>query len=233
VHKLIFSMPPGTPPDKVLLAVKNFAREEWGAKHRYALVLHTDEPHPHVHVVVKAMSEEGQRLNIRKDTLRRWRQGFARHLRDLGVPANATERAARGVSKKAKLDGIYRAAARGDSTHYRQRAEAVARSLRQGAFAPEAGKETLMAIRREVIRGWGGLRDQLLEEGHTGLARAVDEFTTQMPPPLTDNERIKSALLSAAEKARARKIPQPGREPEQKEAKRDPEASPSPPERER
>jgi hypothetical protein len=52
VHKLMFSMPAGTPPDKVLAAVKNFAREEFGLKHRYALTLHTDEPHPHVHMVV-------------------------------------------------------------------------------------------------------------------------------------------------------------------------------------
>jgi hypothetical protein len=47
VQKLMFSMPPGTPPQKVLAAVRNFAREEFGLKHRYAMVLHTDEPHPH------------------------------------------------------------------------------------------------------------------------------------------------------------------------------------------
>src|SRR5580693_3334794 len=82
VHKLMFSMPAGTPPGKVLAAVKNFAREEFGLKHRYAMVLHTDEPHPHIHMVVKAVSEEGVRLNIQKATLREWRQEFARHLRE-------------------------------------------------------------------------------------------------------------------------------------------------------
>ncbi len=46
VHKLVFSMPEGTPPQKVLSAVRNFAREEIHARHRYAMVLHTDEPHP-------------------------------------------------------------------------------------------------------------------------------------------------------------------------------------------
>jgi len=40
VHKLMFSMPAGTPPDNVLAAVKKFAREEFGLKHRYAMVLH-------------------------------------------------------------------------------------------------------------------------------------------------------------------------------------------------
>lgn len=35
VHKVLFSMPPGTPPEKVLRAVKNFAKEEFALKHRY------------------------------------------------------------------------------------------------------------------------------------------------------------------------------------------------------
>jgi hypothetical protein len=109
VHKLVFSMPAGTPADKVLRAVRNFATEEFALQHRYAMVLHTDEPHPHVHMVVKAISEQGERLNIRKVTLRCWRAEFARQLRMLGVPANATERAVRGETRTPKLDGIYRA----------------------------------------------------------------------------------------------------------------------------
>jgi len=48
-------MPAGTPPDKVLAAVKNLAREEFGLKHRYAMVLHTDEPHPTCTWFVKAI----------------------------------------------------------------------------------------------------------------------------------------------------------------------------------
>src|SRR5580692_11319894 len=108
VHKLMFSMPAGTPPKKVLMAVKSFAREEFGLKHRYAMALHTDEPHPHVHMVVKALGYDGTRLNIRKATLREWRRQFAQYLREHGVAANATERVARGVTKPRKLDGIYR-----------------------------------------------------------------------------------------------------------------------------
>src|SRR3954452_5385626 len=96
VHNLIFSMPPGTSPQKVLAAVRKFAVKEFAFQHRYALVLHTDEAHPHVHLVVKAESEQGVRLNIRKATLRNWREQFAENLRDLGIAANATERAVRG-----------------------------------------------------------------------------------------------------------------------------------------
>jgi hypothetical protein len=102
VHKLMFSMPPGTPPEKVLGAVRNFAREEFWGQHRYTFVLHTDEPHPHVHLVLKAVNEQGERLNIKKATLRHWRSEFARNLRLLGVEANATERAVRGQVMKAR-----------------------------------------------------------------------------------------------------------------------------------
>jgi len=66
VHKLVFSMPAGTPADKVLRATQGFCREKFALKHRYVLALHTDEPHPHVHVIIKAISEQGERLNIRK-----------------------------------------------------------------------------------------------------------------------------------------------------------------------
>src|SRR5437588_2116308 len=147
VHKLMFSMPAGTPPNKVLAAVKNFAREEFGLKHRYAMVLHTDEPHPHVHVVVKAISEQGVRLHIRKATLREWRREFARHLRALGIAANATDRGVRGESRSPKRDGLYRAEHRGESRHTRARAEAVAAELLKGNLRIEEGKAKLLKTR--------------------------------------------------------------------------------------
>ena len=154
VHKILFSMPAGTPPQKVLAAVKGFAREEFGAKQRYAMVLHTDEPHPHVHMVVKAMGHDGKRLNIRRDTLRYWRQEFARHLREQGIAANATDRRVRGEVKPQKTDGIHRAAMRGASTHWRQRTVAVARELNRRDVEPEPGKARLLETRQEVLRGW-------------------------------------------------------------------------------
>ncbi len=69
LHNIVLSMPAGTPPDKLLAASRNFAREEFGLKNRYLTVLHTDQDHPHVHLVVRAVGEDGKRLNIRKATL--------------------------------------------------------------------------------------------------------------------------------------------------------------------
>jgi len=108
VHKILFSMPPGTPPDKLLAAVRNFVQQEFADRHRYALALHTDEPHPHVHMVLKAMTEGWEhRLNIRKPMLYEWRQKFARHLCALGVQAIATSRAVPSKSRTGRLKGIF------------------------------------------------------------------------------------------------------------------------------
>jgi hypothetical protein len=196
VHKMIFSMPAGTPPNKVLAAVKAFAREEFGAKHRYAMVLHTDEPHPHVHMVVKAMGYDGTRLNIRKATLREWRREFAQHLRERGVAANATERAARGVTKPQKRDGIYRAERRRDSTHWRQRTAAVAREMTpDGEIKPEPGKAELLETRYRIVRGWNGIADDLARQGQADLAQEVRRFVTQLPPVRTEREWIRDRIL--------------------------------------
>ena len=203
VHKLMFSMPPGTPPDKVLGAVRNLAREEFWGQHRYAFALHTGEPHPHVHLVLKAFSEQGARLNIKKATLRHWRSEFARNLRLLGVDANATERAVRGQGMKAKKDGIYRASLRGDSTHVRAQAEAVAAEMLKANSHVEPGKRTLAETRRMVERGWRTLADNLGKDGHHELARHVQLFVERMPPPRTEKELIAARLLERT-RARAR-----------------------------
>jgi hypothetical protein len=208
VHKLMFSMPAGTPPDKVLAAVRNFAREEFWGQHRYAFVLHTDEDHPHVHLVLKAVSEQGVRLNIRKATLRHWRSEFARNLRLLGVPANATERAVRGESRKAKKDGIYRASLRGDSSYIREQAEAVASDLlKDGAIGAEAGKRALTKTRIDVVRGWSNVASHL--GGRHEIALAVRQFLEHMPPARTEKEWVAHALLARQSQRRPEYIRQP------------------------
>jgi hypothetical protein len=207
VYKLIFSMPAGTPPEKVQAAVRNFAREEFGLRHRYVMALHTDEPHPHVHLVLKARSDDGQRLYLRKATLRKWREGFAHHLRALGVPANATPRHVRGVTIPRKLDGIYRASKRGESTHIQKRVEAVARELRAGRLQIEPGRVKLLRTRAEVQRVWLAISDNLSRNGHSELATHVRQYVEQMPRPGTEKEYIAARLLAPrAREPRVREI---------------------------
>lgn len=207
VHKLMFSMPAGTPPGKVLRAVQNFCREEFALKHRYAMALHTDEPHPHVHVVVKAMSEQSERLNVRKATLRHWRTEFARHLRALGVPANATPRYVRGERSPRKSDGIYRSALRGESTHMRERAESVARDLSQGGVPVEPGKRKLVETHEAVRGAWWAVSEILVRDKQPDLAAQVRRFAEQMPPPLTEREWLAVKLVERVRLPRSREGP--------------------------
>jgi len=196
VHKIILSMPPGTPAKGMLEAARNFAREEFGFKRRYVLALHTDEPHPHVHLVIKAVSEEGERLNIRKATLRWWRQEFARLLRVQGIAANATERAVRGGNEIHKRDGIYRAAARGDSTYLQERVQTVAADLSKGNVRDEPAKRTLVETRKQVADGWCSVASRLVRQNECELANDVRLFIERMPSPVTERERIASELRS-------------------------------------
>jgi hypothetical protein len=194
VHNVVLSMPRGTPPEKLLAASRAFAREQFGLQHRYALVLHTDQDHPHVHLVVKAVSEQGSRLNIHKATLREWRSKFAHHLRAQGIAANATERAVRGRSQSPFKDGIYRASLRGESRYLRDRLTRVAEEQRGGGLKATPGKAKLVETRRTVVAGWNTAAQALLDAGQGALAQRIWGFIGGMQPPLTTDEQLAQKL---------------------------------------
>jgi hypothetical protein len=99
---IILSMPAGTNEEAVKGAVRDFAAVEFEG-FQYVMALHTFDtdpdpepsPNPHVHLAVKATGLDGIRLNPRKADLQRWREGFAKALRDRGVDATATKRVQR------------------------------------------------------------------------------------------------------------------------------------------
>jgi len=206
VHNIVFSMPKGTPPEKLLLATQKFAREKFALKYRYAMVLHTDQGHPHVHLVVKAVSEQGERLYVRKATLRAWREDFAQYLRELGVAANATPTQLRGKHKEHMRDGIYRALKRGQSSFMRRKAEGVGSELLRGGLRPEPGKAELLATREHVLEDWNATAASLRDQGEPQLAREVENFVRRMPEVGTDKERIAKALLAQVAAQRSRSV---------------------------
>jgi hypothetical protein len=206
LHNVVLCMPAGTPAGKVLAASRAFAREQFALRHRYAMVLHTDQDHPHVHLVIKVMGEDGRRLHIRKATLREWRREFARQLRAEGVAANATDRAVRGETRKSLRDGIYRAAHRSDSRHVQQHVERILKQLKNGGLEAEPGKAKLVATREAVVRGWHAVADSLLTSGQAALAEKVWKFIGSMPAPATDRERIASSLLRERGRSQERRL---------------------------
>ena len=132
---------------------------------------------PHVHMVVKAVSERGTRLNIRKETLRRWRAEFASRLRLLGVAASATERAVRGENRPPLRDSIYRAGRRGESRVLNRRVDAGLQSARI-----VVDSQRLRATRELVQRGWREVA-ALLRSERADLATKIEAYVLRMPAP--------------------------------------------------
>jgi hypothetical protein len=195
VHNIVLSMPSPTPPDKILISARRFAREKFGDQHRYAMVLHTDQRHPHVHMVVKAESEEGRRLHIDKAMLRVWREDFAQLMREQGVAANATARFLRGRNKGKTLDAIRRAQQYGTSTAVRERVARVADAPTQRDMSDEPIRRRLSQTRKSLITLWENIAEALDLKGEAVLAADVRHFARHLPPVRTDNETLAQATL--------------------------------------
>jgi diadenosine tetraphosphate (Ap4A) HIT family hydrolase len=217
---IVLSMPAGTPPQKVLQAVKKFAREEFAHQHRYAMALHSEEKgkhgmHPHVHLVVKAEHEyDGSRLNPRKADLQRWREQFAEYLTELGVAATATRREDRGFVKTHKKTPIYRAAQRelrnprstgatqlhtdeGDSVFMRKKLEAIKRELRtEGKVSDRDAYRSLMNVRAQVNERYGEAIDWLRKQGREDEARRFEIMQRTLPPVRSEKQLIAEALIA-------------------------------------
>jgi hypothetical protein len=154
VYNIVLSMPWPTPSEKVLVAARAFAREKFALGHRYALVLHTDQEHPHVHLVVKADSARGKRLRIDKATLRTWREDFAKNMREQGVEANATA-----------------------SAYRRERNREASAAVRP---ATEPAASRLKEARGAIVGRWMSVADTLDQQGENSLAADVRHFATNL-----------------------------------------------------
>jgi hypothetical protein len=203
VHNIILSMPSKTSPERLLAASRDFAREEFALKHRYAMVLHTDQAHPHVHLVVSAYNIEATRLNIRKADLRRWREQFARHLRQHGIEANATPAQIRGRLSDFQKDGIFRAAHRGESRVEWERERRATKAAQFGEPQRSAGLGRIFDTAETVRHDWLTTRSNLESQGLYGLAAEVEQFRQSLRVPLTREERA----CAAAERVQAERAP--------------------------
>ncbi|OAI00893.1 hypothetical protein A1353_18965 [Methylomonas methanica] len=230
VHNIVLSMPQGTPPQSVLAAAQHFARENFALSHRYAMVLHdpaTDPKHdktesgknPHVHLVVKAVSETGERLYIRKDTLQNWREQFAQALRDHGVEANATPAAIRGRGKSSAKTSMHQHQERIEkwqngpqdehtkppvaSTFLQERIGEVFNDVINGVAPDSPGKEILKTTRQWVIEDWKATEQELRNAGFEKDADQVAEFIKSLPSVKSDYDVLKEKILGDTDRFQA------------------------------
>jgi hypothetical protein len=194
VHNIILSMPSKTSPARLLAASRDFAREQFAIKHRYAMVLHTDQAHPHVHLVVSAHNTDGGRLNIQKADLRRWREQFACHLRNHGLEANATPAQLRGRLSDHQKDGLYRAEQRGDSRVEWEREGRALEATRAGETHQVPGLGRIVATADAVQQDWLMTGTALKNQGLGALAADVERFRRSLRVPVPRQERAATAV---------------------------------------
>lgn len=210
---IIFSMPAKTDPEKMASAVRDFARERFQA-HQYVMALHTndtdpaDNPpeHPHVHLILRAEDENGQRIYIRKSDLRIWREEFAAQLRAHGVEANATSRAERGRTEKGIRSAEWHVRKRYEkhlragknpeppiakSARFRQAAE----ELKGGCLDPKPWEIAMAARRRHVVSELRRAVERLEAEGEKEFAREVNRFIQDMPNVESETRKTQRALV--------------------------------------
>ena len=101
----VFSMPKGTNPDAMKTAVRNLVKEEFDG-HKFFMAQHLDTDSPHVHVLLNATNDKGERLNPRKQDLHNYRVAFVAKLKEQGIEATATRRIHQFKYKDNKRQGV-------------------------------------------------------------------------------------------------------------------------------
>jgi type IV secretory pathway VirD2 relaxase len=194
---IVLSMPANTDPATVRDAARAFADEEFADRFDCVFALHTDAQHPHVHLAIRALGDQGERLNPKKADLEAWRQVFAQALRDRGVEAEATPRRARGVTRKAERTPLRKMreryeAGQGELPEVRR---AAYRGAANAAFNGETTRtqwETRMLERQARVRSLYLAQAQLLrrspDRADRALGTKVEAFVLAMPRP--DSQRL-------------------------------------------
>lgn len=195
---MVLSMPAGIPADIVHDAARAFARIELGERFSYAMALHTDTGHPHVHITVAAEGFQGVRFNPRKADLHAFRESFAHELRARGIEAEATPRRARGIVRKADPSAVRHIELRGNRRPKERAGESIRlqrRTLDDAVRIARAPEPEYRAQDDQALRRQQAIRGAYEEAAKTldgsgrpqdrALAAEVRNFVADMPLPLS------------------------------------------------
>lgn len=203
---LVLSMPAQVDALTVREAARAFARDVFADRFDYAFALHTDTRHPHVHIAVRTLGDDGQRLNPRKADLEAWRQVFAQALRDRGVEAEATPRRARGITRKPERMPLRKMRERCQAGlgELSRTQRAAYHDAAKAVFGQQTGSpawETKLVERQARVRGLYLAQAQLLTRSPHAADRAlgaeVAAFVRSMPQPDTRRLALARELRSA------------------------------------
>jgi len=200
---IILSMPPGAPRDRVQDAARTWARDTFTDKYDWIMVRHDDKDHPHVHVSVRAVGNDGRRLAPGPDDLQAWRERFAGELRRLGVAAEATPRQARGKVQRADRLPVHHVQKRGAKSIVRKAQQDDALRAVKAPVPPQPRDwQRDIQARQESIRKAYLEHASELTQGDAAdrrLAYDIRRFVADMPVPLTRRQALAVELRRVLE----------------------------------
>ncbi|MDO5654373.1 MAG: traS protein [Brachymonas sp.] len=219
---IVLSMPQGTPPQAVLDAAREFAREQFKG-HQYAFALHTDsdnadEPaHPHVHLCVLMRNEFGQRLNPRKNDLFEWRVRFAEKMREQGVPCAATKRQHRGITPKGEPSILRAMRQRGHAGEvHKAQAQALMAALADSERPKHPFLQEAMQTRGIITEEYGLIAKELYKMGHKTEARIISQLAQELKDAGFTTRAQQSYDTAAAHLQRSGAVPEPSADTHQR-----------------
>ncbi len=224
---ILFSMPGNTNATGVRDAVRALAEQEFGGRHDYAMALHTDTPHPHVHLTVRTVGLDGVKLNLRKADLQHLRDTFAEKLRQRGIGAESTPRHARGKTRRGESTSVYKIRQRGGKPFIdAKKRNEVRRDLERnnGVLPTHAWDAAIADHRNRVMRTYAGAARILAQSDDPAdrdLAQETGRFTARLTEVATQRAEIARSLEAAPSPSRtggsivnrdADRSPEPGRD---------------------
>lgn len=213
---MVLSMQEGTNPNAVLWAARKFAQDKFAANHQFLLVLHTDTPHPHVHLSVKAQGYDLTWVKRSKADLQEWREMFAERLREQGIEAEATPRRARGVKKKAKTQPLYHltygrnadGSAKSKSSYVvKEKVDQAIREIQGGSIERMPWDEALKKSGSRIQEAYKAIEAKLREGNEPesiGAANKLRAFVAEFPGRRTEAQDLRERLSGLAQEQQKR-----------------------------
>ncbi len=220
---IVFSMPGNTNASAVKDAVRALAQQEFGGRHDYVMALHTDTKHPHVHLTVRTVGNDGVKLNLRKADLQHLRDTFAAKLRHRGIEAESTPRSARGVTRRGERTPVYKIRQRGEAVAVdkAKRREVQRDVADHGGQLPDRPWDTAIVARRNRVMTTYSAAAAILAQSPDPEDRALARATERFAAGLTDvtTERAAMARGVASEQSVTRGKSDPARSDERASAR--------------
>jgi hypothetical protein len=202
---IVLSMPIGTNEDDLKDSVRKFAKNRFGHNYQYVMACHDDSKsgNPHVHLTIKTLGFDGKRLHIKKGDPQKMRVEFAEQLRNLGIEAEATPRADRGIIKDSIKQVLLHIRNRGVISNVeKNKLRAIIKDIQDPNTNVNDNKpweDKIFGKQTKIRRNWilsAKILSESSEPEDKVLGKNMFEYVKSMPLMRTDRQEMRDKFIS-------------------------------------